>query len=98
MELIFDPQQTLHQKLYNKFIVTAEKSTAGGQKQEFFDALEVGSCVDYRNENGKWEAAVIERFSEFRTEFEISFFTVGKSSLRVALCLFYSNYASTLLP
>ena len=85
MELLFDSQQTLHQKLFNKFIVAAEKSTTGGQNQAFFDALEVGSCVDYRNENGKWEAAVIERFSEFRTEFEISFFTVGKLSLGVKM-------------
>jgi hypothetical protein len=39
----------------------------------FVESLDVGSCLDYRNDtnNGLWEIAIIEKMTEFRTEIEV---------------------------
>ena len=38
---------------------------------KFVNELDVGSCFDYYHE-GVWELAIVEKLSEFRTEFEIN--------------------------
>ena len=39
----------------------------------FFDSLEIGTYVDfYWRDRNRWEMAIVERFSEYRTEFEIA--------------------------
>ncbi len=40
----------------------------------FVHGLEPSSCVDaVHPDNNNWDIAVIEKFSEFRTEFEVVF-------------------------
>lgn len=41
------------------------------EQMKFVNELDVGSCFDYFHE-GAWELAIVERLSEFRTEFEIN--------------------------
>ncbi len=39
----------------------------------FLDSLEIGSCIDCFRGTNRWEIAIIEKFSDVRTECEVAF-------------------------
>lgn len=39
----------------------------------FIESLDIGSCIDCLRKNNIWEMAIIEKFSDVRTECEICF-------------------------
>jgi len=42
------------------------------RQHSFIDSLGVGSCIDYQNNAGKWEIVFVERFSNSRTEIQVT--------------------------
>lgn len=49
------------------------QSVATASNVQSLENLEEGSCVDVLNAStGKWELGIIERFSDFRTEVEVT--------------------------
>jgi hypothetical protein len=81
---LFDSKQPFYQR-YGSTKITGETGTVSKdvissgmasvsdveQRMKFVNELDVGSCFDYFHE-GAWELAIVEKLSEFRTEFEIS--------------------------
>lgn len=79
---LFDSKQPFYQRYGSTRSAgeTALKDTSSSgkasvidveQRMKFVNELDVGSCFDYFHE-GAWELAIVEKLSEFRTEFEIS--------------------------
>lgn len=53
--------------------VDANSSSVRPHDPQFIESLDLGSCVDCLRKNNIWEMAVIEKFSDTRTECEICF-------------------------
>lgn len=87
---LLDPQNAFflqHGKKRNEKL----QSTAAAPMEGLINSLDVGSCLDCYNDYARWELAIIERFSDYRTEFEITWpngqrqwFSVERDAHRMA--------------
>eukprot|EP01033_Poteriospumella_lacustris_P007468 gene7468-5365_t len=78
VEQIFLPTQPFYMKLAQfdkppEIRVDANSSSVRPHDPQFIESLDLGSCVDCLRKNNIWEMAVIEKFSDTRTECEICF-------------------------
>jgi ubiquitin C-terminal hydrolase len=77
VEQIFSPYHPLYMKLacFDKPPELPAEGNGGGSTHDpsFIASLEVGSCIDCLRNNNQWEMAIIENFSDVRTECEIAF-------------------------
>eukprot|EP00981_Chlorochromonas_danica_P005028 scaffold1001_cov188-Ochromonas_danica.AAC.17 len=69
LECLFNPKQPLYQKLMTLRVPKLPNSSSSSSS--FMKTLVEGSCIDCCV-NNQWQVGVIERFSDYRTEFEVS--------------------------
>eukprot|EP01031_Cornospumella_fuschlensis_P040522 gene40522-49393_t len=74
LEAILNPLQPLYMKL-NTYRGPRNQGPISPY-QQLIGGLSEGSCIDCLV-NGQWQVGIIERFSEFRTEFEVSLASDG---------------------